>query len=41
LEIAKAIFIDDKTEKHLRPHLKRMGYDKAETVEERFYGRGY
>ena len=37
LEIAKASFIDDKTEKHFRPHLERMGYDKAETVEERFY----
>lgn len=37
LEIAKASFIDDETEKHFLPHLERMGYDKAETVEEKLY----
>ncbi len=37
LEIAKASFIDDETEKHFSPHLERMGYDKAETVEEKLY----
>jgi acyl-CoA hydrolase len=37
LEIAKASFIDDGTEKHFLPHLERMGYDKAETVEEKLY----
>ncbi|MFQ3322506.1 MAG: acyl-CoA hydrolase [Pseudomonadales bacterium] len=37
LEIAKASFIDDETQKHFQPHLERMGYDKAVAVEDKLY----
>jgi acyl-CoA hydrolase len=37
LEIAKASFIDEETERHFQPHLERMGYKEAESIEEKLY----
>jgi acyl-CoA hydrolase len=37
LEIAKASYIDDETERHFQPHLDRMGYHKAETIKDKLY----
>ena len=37
LELAKASFIEEDTERQFQPHLERMGYDKADTVEDKLY----